>query len=113
MKQQKSFLNGSFEFYKLKGEVAKARIELISTSVLSGYRHKFGEFLCNSFISYRSTLIEDCIREKKKELDQKCILEQKYDKLSNVPMYDKFIAPNLKIRYSQYTIVALTRSVQF
>jgi len=40
----------------------------------------------------------------------KCVLEQKYDELINVTIYDKFIAPYLKRRHSQYTIVALTRS---
>ena len=40
----------------------------------------------------------------------KCILEQKYEELINVTIYEKFIAPPLKIRHSQYTIVALTRS---
>ena len=40
----------------------------------------------------------------------KCVLEKKYDELIKVTIYDKFIAPYLKRRHSQYTIVALTRS---
>ena len=40
----------------------------------------------------------------------KCILESKYDQLINVSMYDKFIAPTLLRRHSQYAIVALTHS---
>ena len=40
----------------------------------------------------------------------KCVLEQKYDELINVTLFEKFISPNLNRRYSQYTIVALTRA---
>ena len=40
----------------------------------------------------------------------KCILEQKYDRLINVTIYDKFISPYLLRRHSQYAIVALTRA---
>ena len=40
----------------------------------------------------------------------KCVLEQKYDELINVTIFEKFISPNLNRRYSQYTIVALTRA---
>jgi len=117
--------------YKFRNEIAKARAEIISTSSPQGYRHKFGTFLFNSFINFRSTTIDNLIHEKKKELDLykkieasriaydflilqhatlKCVLEQKYDELINVTIYDKFIAPYLKRRHSQYTIVALTRS---
>ena len=63
------FVDGLFEMFKLRIEIAKARAELISTSVLSGYRHKFGTFLLNYFISFRSTMIDNLILEKKKELD--------------------------------------------
>ena len=35
---------------------------------------------------------------------------QKYDRLINVTIYDKFISPYLLRRHSQYAIVALTRS---
>ena len=38
------------------------------------------------------------------------MLEQKYEELINVTIYEKFIAPTLKRRHLQYTIVALTRS---
>ena len=112
-------------------EIAKARADLISDSVLPGYRHKFGTFLFNAFLSFRSTAIDNLINEKRKELDLykkmeasriaydflimqhatiKCILEKKYDELINVTIYDKFIVPYLNRRHSQYTIVALTRS---
>ena len=40
----------------------------------------------------------------------KCVLEQKYDELINVTLFEKFISPNIHRRYSQYTIVALTRA---
>ena len=40
----------------------------------------------------------------------KCVLEQKYDELINVTLFEKFISPNLNRRYSQYTIVAITRA---
>ena len=40
----------------------------------------------------------------------KCVLEQKYDELINTTIFEKFISPNLNRRYSQYTIVALTRA---
>ena len=40
----------------------------------------------------------------------KCVLEQKYDELINVTLFEKFISPNINRRYSQYTIVALTRA---
>ena len=125
------FVDGLFEMYKLRIEIANARAELISNSYLQGYRHKFGTFLFNSFLSFRSTTIEDLISEKRQQLDHdkkieasrmaydflilqhaslKCVLEKKYDELINVTIYDKFIAPYLKRRHSQYTIVALTRS---
>ena len=64
------FVIGLFEMYKVRCDIAKARTELLSTSVLSGYRHKFGTFPFNSFICYRSSMIEDLIREKRDELDQ-------------------------------------------
>ena len=38
------FVDGLFELYKLRGKIAKARAQLLSTSVLSGYPHKFGTF---------------------------------------------------------------------
>ena len=40
----------------------------------------------------------------------KCILEKKYDELINITIYDKFIAPKLTRRHSQYAIVALPQS---
>ena len=111
--------------------IAKARAEITYNSFLQGYQHKFGTFLFNSFLSFKSTTIENLIFEKRQQLDLykkieasriaydffilqpaslKCVLEQKYDELINVTIYDKFIAPYLKRRHSQYTIVALTRS---
>ena len=94
------FVDGLFEMYKLRLEIAKARADLISDSVLPGYRHKFGTFLFNSFLTFRSTAIDNLINEKRKEVDLykkmeasriafdflimqhatiKCILEKKYD----------------------------------
>ena len=49
-----SFVDGLFEMYKLRLEIAKARADLISDSVLPGYRHKFGTFLFNAFLSFTS-----------------------------------------------------------
>ena len=63
------FVDGLFEMFKLRKDIAKARTELIATPVLSGYRHKSGSFLFDSFISYRFTLIEGLIREKQLDLD--------------------------------------------
>ena len=40
----------------------------------------------------------------------KCVLEQKYDRLINVILYNQFIYPYLLQRHSQYAIVPLTRS---
>ena len=103
----------------------------MATKILSGYRHSFGSFLFNSFICFRSSTIEKLIEDKKRELNEqkkqeasrlayeflilqhasiKCVLEQKYDELINVTIFEKFISPNLNWRYSQCTIVALTRA---
>ena len=60
------FVDGLFELYKLRMDIAKVRAEIISTSVLSQYRHKFGPFLFHFFISFRSTTIGNLIQEKKK-----------------------------------------------
>ena len=40
----------------------------------------------------------------------KCILEEKYDTLTNAIMYDKFITKFLKRQYSKYALVSLVRS---
>ena len=125
------FVDGLFELYKLRCEIETSRAEIMATKMLSGYRHNFGSFLFNSFICFRSSTIENLIEDKRKELNDtkrmeaskiayeflilqhtaiKCVLEQKYDELINVTIFEKFIMPNLKRRYSQYTIVALTRA---
>ena len=125
------FVDGLFEMYKLREEIRKARAEIISESVMSSYNHKFGSFLFGTHLHFRSTIIDNAILPKKLELDLKkkieasrlaykflimqhaalkCILEQKYDRLINVTIYDKFISPYSLRRHSQYAIVALTRS---
>ena len=125
------FVDGLFEMYKLREEIRKARSEIIAESVVSSYNHKFGSFLFGTHLHFRSSVIENAILPKKLELDLKkkmeasrlayeflvmqhaalkCILEQKYDRLINVTIYDKFISPYLLRRHSQYAIVALTRS---
>ena len=125
------FVDGLFELYKLRCDIETAKAEIMATRVLSGYRHSFGTFLFNSFICFRSSTIEKLIEEKRRDLNEqkkqeasrlayeflilqhasiKCILEQKYDELINVTLFEKFISPNLNRRYSQYTIVALTRA---
>ena len=60
------FVDGLFEMYKLRSEIAKARAELISYSTLQGYRHKFGTFLFNAFLSFRSTAIDNLIDAKRR-----------------------------------------------
>ena len=103
----------------------------MSEGALSTYNHKYGTFIFGNHIDYRSSLIESLIEPKRKELDRskrmeasliayeflilqhatlKCILENKYLDLINISIYDKFIAPKLLRRHSQYAIVALTRS---
>ena len=125
------FVDSLFEMYKLREEINKARSEIIAESIILSYNYKFGSFLLGIHLAFRSSIIAKAILPKKKELDLqkkieasriayeflimqhaalKCILEQKYDKLINVLIYDKFIAPYLLRRYSQYAIVALTRS---
>ena len=99
--------------------------------MISSHNHKFGSFLFGTHLNFRSSVIENAILPKKLELDLKkkmeasriayeflimqhaalkCILEQKYDRLINVTIYDQFISPYLLRRHSQYAIVALTRS---
>ena len=99
------FVDGLFELYKLRCDIEKARSEIMATKVLSGYRHRFGSFLFNSFICFQSSTIEDLIDENRKELNKqnkietsriayefvilqhasiKCVLEQEYVKLINV-----------------------------
>ena len=125
------FVDGLFEMYKLRCDIEKAKTELIADGLISTYNHNFGTFIFGNHIDYRSSLIESIIEPKRLELDKskkteasliayeflilqhaslKCILESKYDQLINVIIYDKFIAPKLLRRHSQYAIVALTRS---
>ena len=98
---------------------------------MTTYHHKFGTYIFGNHIDYRSSWNESLIEPKRLELDRikkreasliayeflilqhatlKCILEKKYDELINTTIYDKFIAPKLTRRHSQYAIVALTRS---
>ena len=116
---------------KMKQNLAKARAELLADSAMSTYNHKFGTFIYGNHIDYRSSWFESLIEPKRLELDRtkkmeasliayeflilqhatlKCILEKKYDELINITIYDKFIAPKLIRRHSQYAIVAPTRS---
>ena len=90
-------------------EIRKARSEIISESVISSYKHKFGSFLFRTHLNFRYSVIENTILPKKLELDLKrkmeapliayeflimphaalkCVLEQKYDSLINVTIYD-------------------------
>ena len=64
------FVDGLFELYKLRGDIEKARQEIMATKMLSGYRHSFGSFLFNSFICFRSSTIENLIKEEKRELNE-------------------------------------------
>ena len=96
---------------------------------LSHYR--FSTFLFGMHMDYRSSVINQIIQSKKikpdreKKMDAlrltykflimqnavlKYILEQIYDTLIYVTIYDKFISPNLLRRYPQYAIVSLVRS---
>ena len=63
------FVDGLFELYKVRGDIEKARQEIMATKMLSGYRHSFGFFLFNSFICFRSSTIENLIDEKRRELN--------------------------------------------
>ena len=119
------FVDGLFEMYKLRCDIAKARAELLADSAVSSYNHKFGTFIFGDHIDYRSSWIESLIEPKRLELDTnkrmeasllayeflilqhatlKCLLERKHDKLINVGIYDKFIASKLLRRHSQYAI---------
>ena len=93
------FVDGLFEMYKLRCDIAKARAELLADSAMSTYNHKFGTFIFGNHIDYRSSWIESLIEPKRLELDR--------------TIFDKFITPKLIRRRSQYAIVALTRSGQF
>ena len=46
------FVDGLFELYKLRCDIEKARSETVATKVRSGYCHRFGSFLFNSFICF-------------------------------------------------------------
>ena len=115
------FVDGLFEMYKLRCDIAKARAELLADSAMSTYNHKFGTFIFGNHIDYRSSWIESLIEPKRLELDRtkrmeasliayeflilqhatlKCVLERKYDELINITIYDKFIAPKLIRRHS-------------
>ena len=125
------FVDGFFEMYKLRERIAKTKEEIISDGLISSYKHRFGTNLFSSYITFRSSTIENLIIDKRLELDKqkkveaslmiydylilqhtvmKSILEKKYDLLINAIIYDKFITKFLKRRYSQYALVALVRS---
>ena len=103
----------------------------MAEGAMSSYNHKFGTFIFGNHIDYRSSLRESLIEPKRMELERnkrmeasliayeflilqhatlKCVSENKYLDLINVSIYDKFIAPKVLRRHSQYAIVAFTRS---
>ena len=69
------FVDGLFELYKLSCDIEKARSEIMATKILSGYCHRFGSFLLNSFICFTSSTIENLIDEKRKELNEQKKIE--------------------------------------
>ena len=59
------FVDGLFEMYKLRGDIAKARAELMAEGFASSYDHKFGTFIFGNHIDYRSSWIESLIEPKR------------------------------------------------
>ena len=125
------FVDGLLEMYKLRELIAKTKADIVADGMTDSYKHKFGTSIFSNNITFRSSTIENLMLEKRLELDKqkkiegslliydylivqhaalKCILEEKYDLLMNVIIYDKFITKFLKRRYSQYALVALVRS---
>ena len=82
------FVDGLFEMYKLRSDIAKARAELMAEGAF--YNHKFGTFIFGNHIGYKSSLILIL-----QHATLKCVLKSKYHDLINVSIYDKFIAPKL------------------
>ena len=68
-RRDESFVSCTATKCKLREEIAKARAEKISSSVLTTYGNKFGTFLFDFNIDYRSFFIETLILPNKKELD--------------------------------------------
>ena len=63
-------VDGLFEMYKLRCDIAKARAELLADSAVSSYNHKFGTFTFGNDIDYRSFWIESLIEPKRLQLDR-------------------------------------------
>ena len=78
--------------------------EIISDGLISSYKHRFGTNLFYSDITFRSSTIENLIKDKRLELDKQKKVE------ASLMIYDKFITQFLKRIYSQYALVALVRS---
>ena len=125
------FVDGLFELYKLRENISKTKAEIMSEGFTSSYKQKYGTNLFTNNITFRSSMIEYIMLEKRLELERqkriegslliyeylilqhaamKCILEKKYDTLMNAIIYEKFIAKFMKRRYSQHALVALVRS---
>ena len=64
------FVDGLFELYKLRELIAKTKGEILSEGLTTTYKHKFGTSLFTSNITFRSTLIENIVLEKRLELDR-------------------------------------------
>ena len=77
--------------YRLREKIQKARSEMIAESIIN---YKFGSFLLGTHFGFRSSIIASKFLIVQRAA-LKCILEQKYDKLVNVTIYDKFISPYL------------------
>ena len=80
--------------YRLREEIQKARSEMIAESIIWSYNYKFGSFLLGTHLGFRWSIIASKFLIVQNAA-LKCILEQKYDKLVNVTIYDKFISPYL------------------
>ena len=93
---------------------------------MSLYTHRFGTALFTSNITFRSSIIENIIMDKRIELDKekkieaslliydylimqrtglKLILEKKYDLLMNAIIYDKFQELSLQIKNFYWTLL--------
>ena len=64
------FVDGLFEMYKLRCDIAKARVEHLADSAVSSYNHKFGTFIFRNHIDYRSSWIESLANEETGVLEQ-------------------------------------------
>ena len=61
--------------YKLRGDIAKAKAEVMASGAVSSYNQKFGTFIFGNYIDYRSSWIESLIEPKRVKLDRNKMME--------------------------------------